>query len=576
MTNASSSAGSGVGRWLPGLVALHAYQASFLPKDLAAGITLGAVMVPVGLAFGELAGAPLAGLYAGMLPLVAYALFGSSRQLIVGPDASMAALVAVSVAPLAGGDLARLGMLAGGLAVLIGLVCIAGGLLRLGFIADFLSKPVIVGFMHGLAVVIAVGQLPKILGIGSEGDTTVAQFISVLRRLPDTHLTSLAIGAGCVAVILGLRRFAPRIPGQVVALAAALLLVVILGLDQKGVAVVGAIPSGLPTPQLPLLTIADLRVLVPVALVAALVSFSDTMVTARGFASRNHYRVDANQELIAVGMGNIASGLTQGLPISASGSRTAVAEAAGGRTQLTSVVAACVVGAAMLFLTDVLYFLPSAALGGILIAAAWNLCDFGEFRRIWRFRGAGLVGALLTLAGVVGIGVIEGIAIGVIHSLVVLVQTLTFPSDATLGQSPDGTLHDVTDRTDAEPVPGVLIYRFSAPLFFANSGFFRDRLWSLVVSAPHPLHAVVLDGSAIVDLDLIACETLADLQRDLGERGIRFVAGNLRARVRDKLLRGLHAAERPEGVFFETVGEAVGAVRTTRGLPPDRQPTSDR
>jgi SulP family sulfate permease len=559
---------SGIGRWLPGLMAARAYQASFLPKDLAAGITLGAVMVPVGLAFGELAGVPLAGLYAGMLPLVVYALFGSSRQLIVGPDASMAALVAVSVAPLAGGDIARLGMLACGLAVLIGLVCIGGGLLRLGFIADFLSKPVIVGFMHGLAVVIAVGQLPKILGIPGEGDTTVGQLISVLQRLPDTHPMSLAIGAGCVAVILGLRHLAPRIPGQVVALAAALLLVVIFGLQQKGVAVVGLIPSGLPTPQLPLVTIADLRVLVPVALVAALVSFSDTMVTARGFASRNRYRVDANQELIAVGMGNIASGLTQALPISASGSRTAVAEAAGGHTQLTSVVAACVVAAAMLFLTDVLYYLPSAALGGILIAAAWNLCDFGEFRRIWRFRGAGLVGALLTLAGVVGIGVIEGIAIGVVYSLVVLMKTLTFPSDAVLGQTPDGKLHDVTEWTDAKPVPGVLIYRFAAPLFFANCGSFRDGLWSLVESAPHPLHAVVLDCSAIVDLDLIACETLADLQRDLEERDISFVAGSLRANVRDRLLRGLDAAERPEGVFFETVGEAVQAVRTARGSPP--------
>jgi high affinity sulfate transporter 1 len=553
--------GSQAGRWLPGLTALRAYQASFLPKDLAAGITLGAVMVPVGLAFGELAGVPLAGLYAGMLPLVVYALFGSSRQLIVGPDASMAALVAVSVAPLAGGDMARLGVLAGGLAVLIGLVCIGGGLLRLGFIADFLSKPVIVGFMHGLAVVIAVGQLPKVLGIRGEGDTTLAQLVAVLRRLDETHPMSLAIGAGCVAVILGLRRFAPRIPGQVVALVGALVLVMAFGLEQKGVAVVGAIPSGLPTPQLPLLTVADLRVLVPVALVAALVSFSDTMVTARGFASRNRYRVDANQELIAVGMGNIASGLTQGLPISASGSRTAVAEAAGGRTQLTSVVAACVVASAMLFLTDILYYLPSAALGGILIAAAWNLCDFGEFRRIWRFRGAGLVGALLTLAGVVGIGVIEGIAIGVVHSLIMLVKVLTFPSDATLGRSPDGSLHDVTERTDAEPVPGVLIYRFAAPLFFANSGFFRDRLWSLVETAPHPPHAVVIDGSAIVDLDLIACETLADLQRDLDERGIRFVAGALRATVRDKLLRGLRAAERPQGVFFETVDAAVHAMR---------------
>ena len=314
---------------------LHRSDLAFLSKDIAAGVTLGAVMVPVGLAFGSLAGAPLAGLYAGILPLIAYALIGSSRQLIIGPDASMAALVAVSVAPHAGGDIARLVGLAGTLAVMIGLVCIAGGLLRLGFLADFLSKPVIVGYMHGLAVVIAVGQLPKVLGIQAHGDTTLELAVDIMRRVGGTNLYELAIGVGCVAVIQGFRRWAPRIPGQVVALGLALVAVPLLGLERYGVSVVGTIPSGLPHLQLPAFAMADLRTLLPVAVLAALLSFSDTMVTARGFASRNRYRIDANRELMAIGVGNIAAGLSHGLPVSASGSRTAVAEAAGGRTQVT-------------------------------------------------------------------------------------------------------------------------------------------------------------------------------------------------------------------------------------------------
>jgi len=349
------------------------YEVSWLPKDLAAGITLGALMVPVGLAFGEMAGVPLAGLYAGILPLIAYAFFGSSRQLIIGPDASMAALVAVSVAPLAGGDAGRLAVMACLLSVLIGLVCILGSLLRLGFVADFLAKPVIVGFMHGLAVVIAVGQLSKVLGVPGGGETPVAQLMAVWRNVGATHVITVGIGASCVAVILSCRRWFPRIPGQIVALIGALLAVYVFELDWFGVAVVGNIPQGLPRFRIPMVSVQEFQSLLSVALAAALLAFSDTMATSRGFASRNHYRVDANQEMLALGLGNIAAGLTQGLPVSSSGSRTAAAESAGSRTQVTSIVAALVVACAMLFLTGLLYSLPSAALGGILIAAAWNL-----------------------------------------------------------------------------------------------------------------------------------------------------------------------------------------------------------
>ena len=550
-----------IAHWMPGLGTLATYKASFLPHDLAAGLTLGAVMVPVGLAYGELAGLPLAGLYGSMLPLLAYALFGSSRQLIVGPDTAMAALVAVVVVPLAPGDPGRLALLAAGLGVMVGMLCLLGGVLRLGFVANFLSKPVIVGFMHGLALVIVVAQLPKVLGLKSDGETTLEQAVSLLHRLGDTNFISLGIGIGTFAAILLCRRFAPRVPGAVLALAVSGLAVVLLGLDKQGVAVVGRIPTGLPGLSLPAVTLADFEALLPVALVAALLSFSDTVVTARAFAARNRYRIDANQELLAIGAANLVSGLSQGLPISASDSRTAVAEAAGGRTQVTSAIAAVVVAGVMLWLAEFLYYLPSAALGGLLVASAWGLCDTAEFRRLWRFRGISLAGALVTMLGVVALGVMEGILIGVVFSLVLLLRALAFPPDAVLGRTPGGSWHDTAHRPDAVPVRGLLVYRFSAPLFFANCTLFRDRIVAQVDAASPPVSGVVIDGGAIHDVDLMGCETLAELEEELRERGIRLAFGNLRDRVKKDILRGLDLTTADDDLTFPSVAEAAEAVR---------------
>ncbi len=553
-----------IARWLPCVATLQTYKASFLPHDLAAGLTLGAVMVPIGLAYGEMAGLPLAGLYGSMLPLLAYALFGSSRQLIVGPDTAMAALVAVVVVPLAPGDPVRLAVLAAGLGVMVGGLCLLGGVLRLGFVANFLSKPVIVGFMHGLALVIAVAQVPKVLGVKSEGATTLEQAVNLLHRLGDANGATMAIGVASFAVILLSRRFLPRVPGAVVALVGSTLAVVVLGLEGHGVAVVGRIPTGLPGLSAPALSLADFDALLPVALVAALLSFSDTVVTARAFAQRNRYRIDANQELLAIGVANLVSGLSQGLPISASDSRTAVSEAAGGRTQVTSVVAALVVAGVMLWLADLLYFLPAAALGGILMASAWSLCDFGEFRRLWRFRGISLAGALVTLAGVVVLGVMEGILIGVVFSLVLLLRALAFPPDAVLGRVPDGSWHDPGYRPDAVPVPGTLVYRFAAPLFFANCELFRDRVEALVGAAPGPLSGVVIDGGGIQDVDLTGCEILVELDRGLRARGIRLVFGDLRDRVKRDIVRGLQLALDDDDPTYPSVIEAAEAIGAAR------------
>lgn len=551
-----------IARWMPGLATLRSYKVSFLPHDLAAGVTLGAVLVPVGLAYGELAGLPLAGLYGSMLPLLAYFLFGSSRQVVVGPDSAMAAIVAVAVVPLAMGDPGRLAMLCATLGVMVGVLCIAAGLLRLGFVANFLSKPVIVGFMHGVALVIIGSQLPKVLGIRAEGETTLEQFASLLPRLGEANLVALAIGASSFAVILLSRRFVPRVPGAVVALVGSLLAVILLGLDRYGIAVVGRIPTGLPQFALPVPTLADFDDLLAVALAAALLSFSDTMVTARAFAARNRYRIDANQELLGIGVANLMSGVSQGLPISASDSRTAVVEAAGGRTQVTSVVAAIVVAVVMLWLTQLLYWLPTAALGGILIASAWGLCDFREFARLWRFRGISLAGALVTLVGVVVLGIMEGILLGVVFSLVLLLRALAFPPDAVLGRTPAGEWRDPAHRPEAKPIPGLLVYRFSAPLFFANCELFRERIEALVAGAAQPVTAVVVDGAAIHDVDIMACDMLVELDSELRDRGIRLAFGNLRDRVLRDIERGLPPL--PEGgeVCFPSIALAAEAVQS--------------
>jgi high affinity sulfate transporter 1 len=565
MSLRSFNLGSRSERWLPGIRLIRDYELSELPKDLAAGITLGLILVPVGLAFGDLAGVPLAGLYAGILPLIAYALFGSSRQLIIGPDASMATLVAVSVAPLSGGDIGRMTAMVCVLAILIGLICILASLLRLGFIADFLAKPVITGFMHGLAIVIIVGQLPKVLQVSGGGETTLEQLLTLGRNLSDTHVITLAVGASCILVILSCRRWFPRIPGQIVALIGAILAVHFLKLDRLGVAVVGAIPQGMPHFRIPYVGVEELQSLVPISLAAALLATSDSVATARGFASRNRYRIDVNQEMLALGLGNITAGLTQGLPVSGSGSRTAAAESAGSRTQVTSMIAATVIACVMLFMTGWLYSLPSAALGAILIAAAWGLCDFQEFRRMWRFRGAGLVGAILTMAGVICLGVMQGIGLGVIFSLIYVLKALAFPNDAVLGQSGVDDFHDLNRDPRAKAIPGVMVYRFSGPLFFANCGVLRSRAEELINQSPVPLHGFILDASAIFDVDLAACEVLSELNKDLRARGIRLLIANLQGPVRDRLLRGWEVAATDPDIFFSGLGAAVIALRQQRG-----------
>jgi high affinity sulfate transporter 1 len=517
----------------------HAFTSQSIRGDLVAGLTLGAVMVPVGMAFGELAGLPIAGLYASILPLLAYAVFGSSRHLVVGPDASMSSVVAVTIAPLAAGDLVRFESLIGTFAVMIGLVCLLASVLRLGFMANFLAKPVIIGLMHGLAVVIFASQLSKLLGFDLAAGSTPGRIAEAASNLSRSNWIVVALGVSSIAVILSLRRWAPRVPGQLVALVGCLVFQAVLSGERFGIAIIGDIPAGLPRLSLPQWSWSDVAVLWPSALAGALVAFSDTVVTASAFASRNHYSIAANREMLALGASNIVSGFSHGLPVSGSGSRTALAESAGGRSRMTSVIAAVVVTCVMLFLTPFLRTLPTVALGALLVVAALGLVDVTELRRLWKFSKSGFCVALLTFGFVAAVGVMEGIAVGVLASLLLLVHFISFPGDAVLGRVGNtDEFHDVARHPEARALPGVLIYRLAAPLFFANSGIFRSRLEREINESPAPIKAVIVDASGFFAIDLAGCDTLIELHRSLNERGIELMVANAAGPIRDTFVRG--------------------------------------
>jgi sulfate permease, SulP family len=555
--------GSRLGRFVPGLWRLKQYRAGQLPGDLAAGVTLGVVMIPVGLAFGSLAGMPMAGLYASVFPIIAYALFGGAKLLVVNPDAAMSALIAASVAPLAvgGGDLAFAQMI-GVLGLLMAVICAVGALCRVGFIADLLAKPVIVGFMHGTAAVIVIGQIPKALGIRIDSDATWRQVIEIMQEADGANLVDLTIALVSFAVILAFRRWWPRIPGQILVLVAAPLFVVALGLEGRGVETIGRVPAGLPGFQVPGISLDLVRQLLPIALMGSLLAFSDMMVLARAFAARHRTKVDANQELMALGLANAASAVTQGLPVSGSGSRTAVAESAGGQGPVCLLAASATVLVILAFFTPLLRPLPLAALAGILFAAAWNLCDFREFRRLWNFRGVGLLVALLTMGGVIVFGMLAGILIGVTLCILLLLRHLSLPYDAVLGRlSGSSEFRDLSRNPEAQAIPGVLVYRFSGPLFFANATRFSAQVERQVLRQGAAVHHVVVDASGITGIDITAIEALITLGASLGRRNIGLTMAEAIGPLREDLELG-GALPALGGRIFPTLDEAV---RTASG-----------
>ncbi|MCE9578731.1 MAG: sulfate permease [Deltaproteobacteria bacterium] len=553
---------AGLASWLPGIWMLRHYRRGWLGADLIAGLVLTGLLVPAGMGYAEAAGLPpVTGLYATIIPLVAYALCGPSRIMVLGPDSGLAAMIAAAVIGPAAGDPARAVALAGTLAILVGALCIAGGLAKLGFITDLLSKPVRVGYMNGIALTVLISQLPKLCGFSIDASGVGPAAAAFARGLGDGQLDpiALAIGGGCLVVILGLRALWPRVPGVLIAVVLAIGAVIAIG-DAAHLRLVGVVPRGIPAPTIPMIALHDLGPLLIAAIGIALVAFADMSVLSRTFAARNGYRVDANRELIALGLANLAGGWFRGFPITSSASRTPVAEAAGSRTQLTGVVGAIAITTLLLAAPGILADLPTTALAAVVIAAALRLFDLAALRTFWRVRRADFVLAMVAFLAVAALGVLPGIALAVAFSLLDFIRRAWSPHDAVLGRAAGVKgYHDLQRYPDARQVPGLLLFRWDAPLFFANADSFRERVIALVDGAAAPIRWVVIAAEPITDVDTTAAEALAELDRELVARGVALAFAELKDPVKDRLARYGLVATIGAQRFFPTLGVAVKA-----------------
>jgi high affinity sulfate transporter 1 len=552
----------GVARWLPGVTTLRAYDRAWLPNDLVAGLVLTAVLIPVGMGYAEAAGLPpVNGLYATIVPLTAYALFGPSRILVLGPDSSLAAIIAAAVLPLAGGDPAAVPPLAALLAVLTGLFCLLGGLGGLGFVTDLLSKPVRYGYLNGIALTVLVGQLPKLTGFSVDANGLLGEVRGLVQGIMagQTNGVALTIGVACLVVILGCKRWAPQLPGVLLAVVGATVVSAWFDLAARaGLAVVGPLPAGLPSFQLPPLSPGTVGALVPGALAITLVSFADTSVLSRSFALRGGYKVDQNQEMVALGAANVAAGLFQGFSISSSSSRTPVAESAGAKTQVTGLVGAVGVALLLIFFPTLLQDLPSAALGAVVISACLSLIEVPGVVRLWRLRRGEFAVSLLCFLGVAFAGVVPGIFLSVGLALLAFIWRAWRPYDAVLGRV-DGLkgYHDVTRYPQARRIPGLVLFRWDAPLFFANGEIFHEHVLEAVATAPTPATWVVVAAEPVTDVDVTAADALVALDEDLAGAGVELCFAEMKDPVKDQLRRyGLLTKFGPEH-FFPTIGEAV-------------------
>jgi len=559
-TSRPMTAATRLERVVPGARVVRAYRRAWLRDDLVAGVVLSALLVPQGMAYAELAGLPpVTGLYATMIPVLVYALLGPSRILVIGPDSAIIPIVAATIVPLAGTDPGQRLALAGGLAVLVGVACIAAGLARFGFLADLLSKPVRTGYLAGIALVIVVGQLPALLGLAGAAGGVLAGLRDIVASLDRAHPATAAIGAGSLLVILALRRWAPRVPAALVAVVGAIVVVTLLP-PGAGVATVGSIPGGLPPFAIPAIDAQTLATLGVSAVAISILAFADTGVLSRSYAGRLGERVDQDRELIALGAANVATGFLSGFPVSASASRTAAAEAAGARTQVAGVAAAACLGAVLVVATGLFANLPLAALAAVVVAAVLPLFDLPVLARLWRVNRVDFALAVSAFAGVAFVGVVEGIGIAVGLSAAALLWRAWHPYDAVLGRVPGRKgYHDTERHPDARLVPGLVIYRFDAPLFFANADAFRGRLLRAVRDAPPPVRRVVLAAEPMTDVDTTAADMLAELLDQLGSMGVGLAFAELKGPVKDRLVRYGLLDRIGAARFYSTIGQAVGA-----------------
>jgi len=546
------------------------YRRSWLRGDLVAGVTVAAYLIPQVMAYAAVAGLqPVTGLWAALPALVIYAVLGSSRSLSMGPESSTALMTAIAVGPLAAGDPGRYAELAATLALLVGLMSVGAGLLRLGLAADLLSRPVLVGYLAGLALIMIADQLSRVTGVPVTGQAFFAQVSSFARGIGEIRPATVAVAAAVLAFLFGLRWRWPRAPGPLLAVLLATAAVAVFGLASRGVGVAGPIPAGLPVPALPDVRPDDLHELLLPAFTVLIVGFSDDVLTARSFARRGE-KIVANRELLALGAANAASSLLRGFPVSSSASRTAIAVTAGSRTQLYSLTAAASVLAVLLFLRPVLSRFPTAALGAIVIYAAIRLIDIPAFRRLLAFRRAELAIALAASVGVLAFNILYGVLVAIGLSVADLLVRVARPHDAIQGLVPGlAGMHDVDDYPQAQTMPGLVVYRYDAPLFFANAEDFRRRALAAADQQPGPVRWFVLNVEANVEVDFTALEAVDAVREEITRRGAVFAL----ARVKQDLLARLEAFGLAEKIgadrLFPTLPTAVAAYENwTRQHPP--------
>ncbi len=559
-------------RLVPGIRVMRTYQRSWLGSDIAAGLVLTAVLVPVGMGYAQAAGLPaIAGLYATIVPLLVYALFGPSRILVLGPDSSLAAIIAATIAPLALGDAGRAGDLAAALALVSGAFCIAFGVLRLGILTELLSKPIRIGSLNGIALTVFVGQLPKLFGFTVRADgvpATARAFIDGLAA-GQANPTAFALGLGSIAVIVVGRRWRPHLPAVLVVAIGGTVLTAALGLAATaGVPVVGPLPQGLPGFRLPQVSLAELQAMLAGGLAIAVISMADTSVLSRMFAGRTGSHVDQNQELLALGAASIGAGLFRGFSVSASASRTPVAAQAGAKTQLAGVVGALTIAVVLVAAPWVTTNLPQAVLAAIVMTACLALVDGPGTVRLWRLRPSEFVLSVVCFLGVALAGVVAGILFAVVLSLGLLVWHAWRPYSAVLGRVDQVKgYHDVTRYPEARQLDGLILFRWDAPLFFANAELFRQQIEAALAAATTPARWVVVAAEPVTDVDMTAADMLAALIASLEANGTRLRFAELKDPVKDRLTRYGLVDQLGASAFFPTLGTAVDAYVAETGIP---------
>ena len=550
-------------RWLPGLAVLRRYDPAWLRQDLTAGLVLTTMLVPVGIAYAVASGVPgINGLYATIVPLLTYALFGPSRILVLGPDSSLAPVILAVVLPLSGGDPKKAVAIAGMMAIVSGAVCIVVGMLRLGFVTELLSKPIRYGYMNGIAFTVLINQLPKLFGFSIESVGPLRDIKQVAEAVAGgkSNWTAFAVGAGTLAAILLLKRF-KKLPAILIAVVGATTAVTLLHLDQTaGVKVLGPLPQGLPSFALPMLGLADLRQVIVGGCAVALVSFADTSVLSRVYAAKLKTPVDPNQEMIGLGAANLAAGLFQGFPISSSSSRTPVAEASGARTQLTGVVGAIAVALLLVFAPTLLKNLPNSALAAVVIAAAIGLFEFQDLGRIFRIQRWEFWLSIACFVGVAALGVIPGIGLAIALAVIEFLWDGWRPYHAVLGRV-NGLrgYHDVKYHPDARRIPGLVLFRWDAPLFFANAELFHQRLLEAVAQSPTPVRRIIVAAEPVTSIDVTSADMLDELDQQLRTSEIELRFAEMKSPVQDKLRRFELFERFAKPNFYPTLGAAIDA-----------------